>query len=110
MARSLSNQNTERTGGYPVQFVVIQPDSSDQNSLYLNTSYRKLDLNDLDLLYELIQSQKKSDLEYFNPHGFDPGSILKQYSNPSFLMMGVFEGDKMLGYFFLRFFVNRKWI
>ena len=44
MARSLSNQNTERTGGYPVQFVVIQPDSSDQNSLYLNTSYRKLDL------------------------------------------------------------------
>lgn len=26
---------------------------------------------------------------------------------PSFLMMGVFDGNKLIGYFFLRFFMNR---
>lgn len=44
MARYLTNQHTESTGGYPVQLIVIQPDDDDRNSLYLNTSYRKLEL------------------------------------------------------------------
>jgi hypothetical protein len=44
MARSILNNYTASTGGYPVQFVVIQPDDNDDNTLYLNTSYRKLDL------------------------------------------------------------------
>lgn len=44
MARALTNQHTDSTGGYPVQFVVIQPDDNDANTLYLNTSYRKLEL------------------------------------------------------------------
>jgi ribulose-5-phosphate 4-epimerase/fuculose-1-phosphate aldolase len=44
MARYLTNQHTESTGGYPVQFVVVQPDDNDTNTLYLNTSYRKLEL------------------------------------------------------------------
>lgn len=42
--RNLNNQHTKSTGGYPVQFVIIQPDENDANSLYLNTSYRKLSL------------------------------------------------------------------
>ena len=42
MARVLNSQHTKSTGGYPVQFVIIQPDQNDANSLYLNTSYRKL--------------------------------------------------------------------
>lgn len=44
MARSLLNQHTDATEGYPVQFVVVQPDDDETNSLYLNTSYRKLTL------------------------------------------------------------------
>lgn len=27
--------------------------------------------------------------------------------NPSFLMMGVFESEKVVGYFFLRLFLNK---
>jgi hypothetical protein len=42
--RSLNSQHTKSTGGYPVQFVIVQPDENDANSLYLNTSYRKLSL------------------------------------------------------------------
>lgn len=71
-------------------------------------SFRKLELSDAVSLQNLIDDQEASDLEYFRPHGFDARSINKQYRNHSFLMMGVFNDEKMIGYFFLRFFVNRK--
>ncbi len=70
--------------------------------------YRELTQADADMLYELINSQEGADLEYFQPHGFDKGSIKKQFRNRSFLMMGVFDENRMIGYFFLRFFANRK--
>lgn len=44
MARTMYNQYTDATEGYPVQFVIIQPDENDANSLCLNTSYRKLEI------------------------------------------------------------------
>ena len=71
-------------------------------------SYRRLDTKDAELVYDLIHAQEASDLEFFHPHGFDLNSIRKQFMNFSFLMMGAFEGDKLAGYFFLRFFVNKK--
>lgn len=71
-------------------------------------SYRRIGLQDSVLLYELIQSQYLPDLKYFNPHGFDIASIKEQSKKDSFLMMGAFDGDKMVGYFFLRFFANKK--
>jgi|WetSurMetagenome_2_1015567.scaffolds.fasta_scaffold23695_3 hypothetical protein len=71
-------------------------------------TFRKLNLSDASALHNLIHSQKESDLEYFKPHGFDIESISKQFNNHSFLMMGVFEHQKIIGYFFLRFFANRK--
>lgn len=45
MARTINNNYTESTNGYPIQFVEIQPDSNPKNTLYLNTSYRPLDYN-----------------------------------------------------------------
>lgn len=71
-------------------------------------AYRKLDIKDAGLLYNLIHAQETSDLEYFHPHGFDFNSVRKQFKNRSFLMMGAFDGAKIAGYFFLRFFVNKK--
>lgn len=70
--------------------------------------FRTLTLADIDTLHELINSQPASDLTYFSPHGFDLKSLQAQFKKPSFLMMGAFEGNKMVGYFFLRFFFNRK--
>ena len=69
---------------------------------------RRMRMPDVETLFELIQSQKTSDLKYFSPHSFDLRSIKRQFNNPSFLMMGVFDGSKMAGYFFLRFFANKK--
>ena len=70
--------------------------------------YRKLHMSDADNLYELIHSQEEADLEYFKPHGFDIGTIRRQFKNRSLLMMGVFDGQEITGYFFLRFFANKK--
>ncbi len=44
MARTMYNQYTDATEGYPVQFIIIQPDESRDNNLCLNTSYRKLQI------------------------------------------------------------------
>jgi len=69
---------------------------------------RKLMPDDAKNLYELINSQQNTDLKYFKPHGFDYESVQKQFAKISFLMMGVFDNEKLIGYFFLRFFANRK--
>ena len=70
--------------------------------------YRRLGSGDAGKLHDLIQSQDPSDLKYFQPHGFDLPSIRKQFRKCSFLMMGAFEKDRLAGYFFLRFFANKK--
>ncbi len=70
--------------------------------------YRRLQNSDAESLYNLINSQGPSDLNYFNPHSFDLGSIKKQLRISSFLMMGTFDDERLIGYFFLRFFANKK--
>lgn len=70
--------------------------------------YRKLKEEDIQKVITIIDNQHADDLVYFQPHGFDYNSIITQYRNPSFLMMGVFDGDNLIGYFFLRFFANKK--
>ena len=69
---------------------------------------RKLDYNDSVSLFELIEKQNELDLEYFKPHDLDYESIKKQFRKKAFLMMGVFDEQKLVGYFFLRFFANRR--
>lgn len=71
-------------------------------------SCKRLFATDIEPLYNLIKTQEASDLEYFHPHGFDLNSLKRQLNNQSFLMMGAFEGEKIVGYFFLRFFATRK--
>lgn len=71
-------------------------------------TFRRLDPEDATELYELIKSQPAEDLKYFGPHRFELNAIKKQFSNRAFLMMGSYDKDKLMGYFFLRFFANKK--
>jgi hypothetical protein len=71
-------------------------------------SYRRLNVSDAEALFDMINTQNASDLDYFHPHGFDLISIKRQFENRSFLMMGAFENEIIAGYFFLRFFINKK--
>ena len=70
--------------------------------------FRKITFFDLSHLYDFLNSQDPVDIKYFNPHKFDKPTLERLLKNPYFLMMGVFDGKKLAGYFFLRFFVNRK--
>ena len=70
--------------------------------------YRLLHPDDLRSLETLLINQKPERLEYFNPHAFDYKSLLNVRNNPAFFMFGVFEGEELVGYFFLRCFWNRK--
>lgn len=70
--------------------------------------YRKLEFKDIIPLYELIAEQPTTDLTYFKPHKFDLHSLEKQIKKSAFLMMGAFDEGKIVGYFFLRFFINKK--
>ena len=71
-------------------------------------SYRRLNVLDAEPLFNLIDSQISTDLKFFSPHAFDLHSIIKQFNNKAFLMMGAFDGEEIVGYFFLRFFANKK--
>lgn len=71
-------------------------------------AFRRLLPSDMEALFRLISLQPEEDLKYFNPHGFDLKSLKKQNRVPTFLMMGAFRGEELAGYFFLRFFANRK--
>jgi RimJ/RimL family protein N-acetyltransferase len=71
-------------------------------------TFRRLTPADAEALHGLIASQEASDLLYFRPHGFDLPSIKKQFKKRAFLMMGSFDQERMTGYFFLRFFANKK--
>lgn len=71
-------------------------------------TFRKIDSNDMVALNMLINTQDPQRLTFFKPHGFDEKSLKRTFRNPSFLMMGVFDGTRMVGYFFLRCFWNKK--
>ena len=71
-------------------------------------SYRLLCSDDIQQLHDLIAAQQPEDLTYFNPHGFAIDALSRQNRKPAFLMMGTFDGQILAGYFFLRFFANKK--
>lgn len=70
--------------------------------------FREIGKGDLPELEWLLASQSPQRVAFFKPHDFHARALLKAYNDPAFLMMGVFDGSRMAGYFFLRCFWNRK--
>lgn len=75
---------------------------------YKGFEYRLLHENDIDGLVDFFKNQPESAYEYFKPHAFDAASLKRKLSDHSFIMMGVLSEGKIVGYFFLRCFFNRK--
>lgn len=63
---------------------------------------------DANKLEKFFAEQPESAFEFFKPHGFDEKSVLKVLKNKAFMTFVVTENDKIVGYFFLRSFVNGK--
>lgn len=77
----------------------------EQGNLY---EYRLLGKNDMPLLCEFFKNQPADSYEYFKPHGFDLASLCRKNRDKSFVMIGAFDGCKLIGYCFLRCFFNKQ--
>lgn len=72
-----------------------------------NIQFRLLEANDIKTLAEFFDKQPSNTFEYFKPHKFNLVSLQSLYKNPSFIMMGAYNRKGLIGYFFLRFFLNK---
>ena len=70
--------------------------------------FRLIKSGDLKNLQIFLSAQPSGRIAFFKPHGFDKKTLQKVFANPAFLMMAVFDGPRMAGYFFLRCFWNKK--
>ena len=59
-------------------------------------------------LAAFFAEQPEEAFKFFKPHAFDEKTLLKIIKNKAFLTFLVLDGEKIVGYFFLRCFVNRK--
>lgn len=63
---------------------------------------------DAPALAKFFAEQPEESFEFFKPHAFDEKSLLKIIRNKAFLTFLVLDKDAIVGYFFLRCFVNGK--
>lgn len=59
-------------------------------------------------LAAFFAEQPEEAFKFFRPHGFDKKTLTKIIRNKAFLTFLVLDGEKIVGYFFLRCFVNGK--
>ncbi len=69
---------------------------------------RPLIAGDVDLLYAMINSLNSDIFKFFKPHKFDKKSIERILKDDSYIKFGYFKKNKIIGYFILRLFVNKK--
>lgn len=59
-------------------------------------------------LAKFFSEQPEESFKFFKPHAFDENTLAKIIRNKAFLTFLVLDGEKIVGYFFLRCFVNGK--
>ena len=79
-----------------------------QYAIDTDITYRRLNESDINPLSLMLLSQSDDYLTYFHPHGFDTDTLFRILDNSSYLMMGAFHKEQIVGYHFIRFFANGK--
>lgn len=76
----------------------------------ISTTYKLRTITDSDInkLIIFFKEQPNSAYTFFKPHDFDFKSIKKVIKNKSFLSFIVVKEDAIVGYFFLRCYINGK--
>lgn len=64
--------------------------------------------NDVDILVHFFREQPEGAFKFFRPHEFDEKAVRKVVNNKAFLTFLVLSDNELVGYFFLRAFVNGK--
>ena len=62
--------------------------------------------HDAEALSLFFSLQPEESFKFFHPHEFDRDTLLKLIKRKSFLMFLVKDGEEIVGYFFLRCFIN----
>lgn len=70
--------------------------------------YRQLQSEDTSLLLEFISNQPDGFDKYFTPHPFDLKNFQRVLTNGTYVLVGAFDDKELVGYCFMRFFVNRS--
>lgn len=70
--------------------------------------YRLLKESDYSSLCSFFEKQERSQFDFFKPHGFDPVSLFSIINDSTYVLFGVFDKSQLVGYFFLRCFLNKK--
>lgn len=73
-----------------------------------NFTLRPANAADAKPLAKFFEEQPEDAFKFFKPHAFDEKTLLKIIKNKSFLAFLVLDGEKIVGYFFMRCFVNGK--
>lgn len=73
-----------------------------------NFIIRETTMMDVKPLVKFFSEQPVDAYTFFKPHGFDEKSVEKIIRNKAFLTYVVIDGNSIVGYFFLRSFVNGK--
>lgn len=63
---------------------------------------------DAKALADFFSEQPEEAFKFFRPHNFDEKSLARIIKNKAFLTFLVLDGENIVGYFFLRCFVNGK--
>lgn len=71
-------------------------------------SLRLASQEDVSRMKSFFDAQPKEAFRFFQPHDFDEKGIRKVVLNKSFLTFLAMDGDEIVGYFFMRSFVNGK--
>lgn len=69
---------------------------------------RLASLDDAPNMAKFFAEQPEESFKFFKPHGFDEKSLKKIIANKAFITFLVLSGETIVGYFFLRSFVNGK--
>ena len=69
---------------------------------------RLAEVTDVDGLVQFFAKQPEESFTFFKPHEFDAKVVKKVVKNKAFMTFVVKEQDEIVGYFFLRCFVNGK--
>ena len=70
--------------------------------------FRLAKLTDVSTLVTFFANQPEEAYEFFKPHDFDAKAIKKVIANKAFQTIIVWHDQTIVGYFFLRCFVNGK--
>ena len=74
----------------------------------MSDGVRLTDINDAGRLADFFARQPEKSFKWFRPHGFDEATLRKLLRRKSYIIYVMEEDDEIIGYAFLRCFVNGK--